>query len=138
MRTFNAEFEVYFEDISPAGKIHLEKIVEWMSVAREKYFKATCPEYLKFVESPVKMFTTNISVTVLDNAGWADKITAVLSAANIKKISFEMHIDFRNERTNKIIAKTMQKVAFVNMNTKDFAAVPKDMKGVIVNYIKEA
>jgi len=136
MKTFYTEFEVFFEDISPAGKIHLEKITEWMSMARERYFKATCPDHLKFVESPVKMFTTNLSITILSHSKWADKITAVLTTANIKKISFEMHIDFQNKRTNNLIAKGMQRVAFVNSQTKNFTDIPNDMKSVIVNYVR--
>lgn len=138
MKTFDTEFEVYFEDISPAGKIHLEKLVEWMSVAREKYFKATCPDYyLKFVDSPIKMFTTNMSISVTGHAKWADKIIVTLTSSNIKKISFEINADFKNVRTGEMITKVIQKVAFVDVNTKNFANVPEDLKSVIVNYIKE-
>lgn len=136
MKTFNTEFDVYFEDISPSGKIHLEKIAEWMSMAREQYFKATCPDHLKFVESPVKMFTTNISISMTNSSKWADKIAAILTTANIKKISFEMHIDFKNMRTDEIISKTVQKVAFVNCDTRNFTDVPDDMRQVIVNYLR--
>ena len=134
---FNTEFDIYFEDVSPSGKIHLEKIAEWISMTREQYFKATCPDYLKFAEGPVKMFTANISISIKDRAQWADRIIAVLTTANIKKISFEMHIDFQNKQTNKIIAMGIQKVAFINRDTKDFAPVPDDMRHVIVNYLKE-
>ena len=135
MKTFNTEFYVYFEDISPSEKIHLEKIAEWMSMSREQYFKATCPEHLKFVESPVKMFTTNMTILITGSSRWADKIKAILTTSNIKKISFEMHINFRNERNNEIIAKTMQKVVFINSETKKFADIPYDMKEVIINYV---
>lgn len=137
MKTFNTQFEVYFEDISPSGKIHLEKITEWMSMTREQYFKSTCPDHLKFVENPVKMFTTEISITIAGGSKWADKITAILSTKNIKKISFEMHIDFKNNRTSDIIARTIQKVAFINTDTKSFTNIPDDMKMVIVNYFKD-
>lgn len=136
MNTFKTEFRVYFEDISPSGKIHLEKITEWMSMAREEYFKATCSNHLKFVETPIKMFTTEISITITGTSKWADKIIANLTAANIKKISFEMHIDFQNERTKKIVAKGIQRVAFINTETKRFANIPDDMNSVIVNYVK--
>lgn len=136
MKTFDTNFEVYFEDISPSGKIHLEKLAEWMSMAREQYFKTTCPEHLKFVDSNIKMFTTNVSIITIGNSRWADTITAILTTDNIKKISFEMHIDFKNPRTNQVIARGIQKVAFVNINTKEFTSVPEDMKNVIVNYNK--
>lgn len=137
MKTFDVEFNVYFEDISPSGRIHLEKIAEWMSMAREQYFKVTCPEHIKFVNSSIKMFTSYVSILIPERAQsqWADRIVARLSPANIKKISFEMHMDFMNGRTNKMIAKGMQRVAFVNCDTKEFMPIPDDMKRVIDNYI---
>lgn len=136
MKTFNSNFDIYFEDISPSGKVHLEKIAEWMSMTREHYFKATCRDHLKFVDSPVKMFTSSITITVCGVSRWTDRIKVILTTANIKKISFEMHIDFQNDRTKDIIAKGMQKVIFVNTDTEKFARVPDDMMSVIVNYVK--
>ena len=137
MKTFDTEFKVYFEDISPSGKIHLEKIAEWMSMTREEYFKATCPEHLKFIDTAVNMFTTNILISVTGRSRWADNIIAILTTANIKKISFEMCIEFKNERTSQVIARGVQKVAFININSRDFTSIPGDMKNVIVNYNKE-
>jgi len=140
MKTFDMEFDVYFEDISPSGKIHLEKITEWMSMAREQYFKSTCPEHLKFVNNPVKMFTSCVSILIPERAQsqWADRIIVKLLPANIKKISFEMHMDFFNKRTNRIIAQGIQRVAFIDCNTKEFAPIPNDMKCVVESYIKAA
>ena len=47
-----------------------------------------------------------------------------------------MRIDFLNKRANKIIANGIQKVAFVNCNTKEFMPIPDDMKCVVENYAK--
>ena len=104
----------------------------------EKYFKATCPGHLKFVDSQIKMFTSAISILIPDHAQsqWADRIVAKLFPSNIRKISFEMRIDFLNKRTNKIIANGIQRVAFVNCNTKEFTPIPNDMKCVVEDYIK--
>ncbi|MFA6217130.1 MAG: hypothetical protein WDL87_05710 [Candidatus Omnitrophota bacterium] len=134
MKTFNSGFDIYFEDLSASGKVHLEKIGEWMSMTREQYFKSSCPDHLKFVESPIQMFTMGLSITVTGTCRWADKIQAILTTANIKKISFEMHIDFKNERTGNVIAKGVQKVAFVDVIAKKFTNIPDNMKQVIVNF----
>ncbi len=136
MKTFNTEFEIFFEDISPGGIIHLEKIAEWVSMTRERYFKETCMEHLKFIDNPVMMVTTNLAISIIGRSNWADQIIAILTTANIKKVSFEMHIDFQNERTNEVIAKAMQKVAFVNAESKGFSNIPNDMQSVIMNYGK--
>lgn len=136
MKTFNTEFEVFFEDISPSGIIHLEKIAEWVSMVRERYFKATCPEYLKFADSPVMMYTVNLAISVISRAKWADQITAISTVANIKRVSFEIHINFQNKRTNSIITQAMQRVAFVDKKTRNFANIPDDLQSVIVDYVK--
>jgi len=138
MKTFNTDFDIYFEDISPSGKVHLEKLAEWMAMARERYFRKTCPDHLKFIENPVRMFTSNISISVIGVSEWADRVEAVLSTAKIKKISFEMHIDFLNKRTNQVIAKACQKVVFIDSSTLKFANIPSDMASVIVGYLIES
>lgn len=134
MKTFNTEFEVYFEDISPSGRIHLEKLAEWMSMAREQYFKTLCPDHVKFIQSPVKMFTTNMAITINGKLRWADKIIVSLTSSNIKKISFEINADFKNIRTEEIIATGIQKVAFVDIVTNKFADIPEDLKNKVIQY----
>lgn len=134
MKTFTAEFEVYFEDISPSGKIHLEKLAEWMSMAREQYFKLNCPDHIKFIESPIQMFTTNMSITVIDRVKWADKIKVTLTSSNIKKISFEINADFKDIQTDKLVAKGLQKVAFVNVKTNSFTDIPEDLRKNVTQY----
>lgn len=136
MATFNSEFEIYFEDISPSGNVHLEKIAEWMSMGREQYFRATCPDHLKFVDGEINMFTVGMSICVKDKSRWADKVKLSIKTAKIKKISFEMFFDFKNERTNQIIAQGIQKVAFIKQNAEDFSPIPDDMKNVIINYLE--
>jgi len=136
MKTFNKEFEVYFEDISPSGRIHLEKLAEWMSMAREEYFKTTCPDHIKFINSPVKMFTTNMSIKINGKVKWADKIEATLTSSNIKKISFEINADFKNKNNGEIIAVGVQKVTFVDINLNKFTDIPEDLRQNVVQYIR--
>lgn len=134
MKTFRTEFEIFFEDISPAGMVHLEKIAEWVSMTREKYFKLTCPEHPRFIDGPVMMVTVSLSISILQRAKWADKVTAIFTVANIKRISFEIHIDFQNTRINKVFARAIQRVAFMDAQTKDFSNIPDYLRRAIVNY----
>ena len=134
MKIFNTQFDVYFEDISPSGKIHLEKLAEWMSMAREQYFKTTCPNHKKFIEGSVKMFTTNMSISVIGCAEWADRVEISLTSANIKKISFEINADFKNARTKEVIARGVLKVAFIDTNGNKLADIPEDLKNQIIQY----
>lgn len=134
MKTFIVDFEVYFEDISPAGKIHLEKLAEWLSMAREKYFKTLCPNYNKFLDGSIKMFTTNISLSIKGRAKWADKIVVTLTSSNVKKISFEINADFTNTRTGEMLATGVQKVIFMNTTTSKFSCIPDDLKNNVIQY----
>ena len=92
MKTFNTDYEIFFEDISPSGMVHLEKIAEWMSMGRERFFRATCPEHLKFTESAVNMFTIFMTISEIKSSKWADQIVVRISFTKIKKISFEIHL----------------------------------------------
>jgi len=135
MKTFTTEFTVYFEDISPAGKIHLEKLAEWMSMSREKYLKTTCPDYLKFIDSLIKMFTTNMSIMITGALSrWTDEIEVTLTSSNIKKVSFEINADFKNLRSGDIIAKGVQKVAFIDIGNNKFSDIPENLKNHVIQY----
>ena len=136
MATFNTQFEIYFEDISPSGIVHLEKIAEWMSMGRERFFKTTCPDHLWLAEGKVHIFTVSMSISVKGYSRWSDKINAIITTSNIKKISYMVHFDFLNERTNEMIAQGVQKVAVLKGNADSFAPIPDDIKSVIVNYLK--
>lgn len=137
MTTFNTNFEIYFEDISPSGIVHLEKLAEWMSMGRERFFRATCPDHLKFVENDVSMFTVQMSISVLGSSAWADEIEAIISMTKIKKISFEIHFDFLNKKTGKVIAQGVQKVAFVKSNDENFSPIPDDIREAILIHDKK-
>ena len=137
MKTFNTEYEIFFEDISPSGMVHLEKIAEWMSMGRERFFRTTCPEHLKFAESNVNMFTIFMTISEIKISKWADQIEARISFTKIKKISFEIHFDFHNKRTNGSVARGVLKVAFINSDRESFAPIPSDIEAAIVNYLEE-
>lgn len=134
MPTFNSKFEIFFEDISPSGIVHLEKIAEWMSMGRELFFKTTCPNHLKFASGDVNMFTIFMTISDIKSSQWADTIESRITFTKIKKISFEIHFDFYNKRSDKIIAKGIQKVAFIKPDGKSFAPIPEDINKSILIY----
>lgn len=137
MRTFNTEYDIYFEDISPSSMVHLEKIAEWMSMGRERFFKTTCPEHLKFADGKVSMFTIFMTICDVKSSQWADNIEATITFTKIKRISFEIHFDFYNKRKKEVIAKGVQKVAFINAGEEDFAPIPNDIKVAVLEHAKE-
>ncbi|MBN1869996.1 MAG: hypothetical protein JW847_05420 [Candidatus Omnitrophica bacterium] len=136
MPTFNTEFEIYFEDISPSGIVHLEKIAEWMSMGRERFFRTTCPKHMRFMDNKINMFTVLMSISIIGNASWADRIRAEIGFTKIKKVSFEISFHFSNKNTNQTIAKGVQKVAFVKPGDGNFVPIPDDIKEAILAHPK--
>jgi len=136
MTTFNTNYEIYFEDISPSGIVHLEKIAEWMSMGREQFFKKTCPDHLWLAEGKVAIFTVYMSIAIKGRSRWSDKINTIISTSNIKKASYLVQFDFHNERTNEVIAQGVQKVAFIKSDNGKIVTIPEDIHKVIINYTK--
>lgn len=135
MKTFQTEYEIYFEDISPSGMVHLEKIAEWMSMGRERFFKATCDDHMWLSEGDTAIFTVSMQIYILEKAKWADKIKLKITIFDIKRISYGIHYEFLNERTQEIIARGVQKVAFMNRYTGKFTGISEDIKKIIVDYV---
>jgi len=136
MATFIEEFDIYFEDISPSGIVHLEKLAEWMSMGREKFFRATCPDHIWLAEGDVAIFTVSMSIAIKAQSVWADKIKVIMTISDIKKISYSVNFEFYNLRTNEVIAEGAQKVAFLDKSTGKFSRIADDIHDVIVNYSK--
>jgi acyl-CoA thioesterase FadM len=134
MKTFTTEYEIYFEDISPSGMVHLEKIAEWMSMGRERFFRATCPDYLWLAEGHVAILTVSMSISATGHSMWSDKIRTDIHTSHVKKISYAVSFDFTNERTNDVIAKGAQKVAFINLSSGEFVPVPDTVLDVVTRY----
>lgn len=136
MKSFNTNFEIYFEDISPSGIVHLEKIAEWMSMGRERFFRSTCPNHLWLADKKIVIFTAIMSITMLNESKWADTICTEIFTSQVKKLSYVIHFDFFNTRTKKIIAQGVQKVVCMNSETEKFALIPEDVKKVVAEYSK--
>ena len=136
MATFNSKFEIYFEDISPSGMVHLERIAEWMSMGIEQFFRKTCPDHLWLADRKVAIFTVSMSIAVIGRSRWADNISAIISISDVKKISYTVQFEFHNERTSEVIAQGSQKVAFINSDNGKFSTIPEDIQEVIVDYKK--
>lgn len=137
MNSFDTEYEIYFEDISPSGMVHLEKIAEWMSMGRERFFKTTCPNHLSFSDGKVSMFTVFMTISDVKNSQWADDIKAIITFTKVKRISFEIHFDFYNKRKKETIAKGVQKVAFIDSGEENFAPIPADIKNAVSQHMKK-
>lgn len=137
MNSFITEYEIYFEDISPSGMVHLEKIAEWMSMGRERFFRATCPDYLWLADGRIAILTVSMSISVTGHSRWSDKIRTDIHTSHVKKISYAVSFDFTNERTNDVIARGAQKVAFIDLSSGGFVPVPDNILNVVTRYSRQ-
>jgi len=134
MKNFVTNFNIFFEDISPTGIVHLEKIAEWMSIGREQFFKETCPDHRWLFDGDTAIFTVSMSIESKSTSIWADRIELRIKPYKIKKISYSVNFEFFNVRTSKLIAIGDQKVAFMSKKTGKFCKISEDIYNVILNY----
>jgi acyl-CoA thioesterase FadM len=127
MKPFNTDFE----DISPSGIVHLEKIVEWMSMGREQFFRSTCPNHLWLADRKIVIFTATMSITILDESKWTDTIRSDIFTSQVKRFSYVIHFSFFNTRIKKLIANGIRKVVCINSETEKFAPLSENIKNVV-------
>lgn len=78
--------------------------------------------------------TVKINCRVLDNASFGHDFEARLTVGRIKKVSFDMIIDFLGIRQQKVFCETQHTIVFVDSRTGEFAPIPEEMKQVIIRY----
>lgn len=137
MSTFETYFRIFFGDISPSGRIHIDRLAEWMAIARERYLISNYPDYLSFIEGSIKMFTRQMNVIITGRSRWTDEILVSLNSSSVKRFSFDINAIFKNIRTKEIIARGRQKVVFVDIHTGRFADIPSELKRCIIRYQKD-
>ena len=85
---------------------------------------------------PIKMMTTKISLQQLGDAIFGDSLEARLSVGRIKKVSFDMIIQFFDKRLQCNVCETKHTIVFFDLRLGKFAHIPDEMMKVIVGYVE--
>lgn len=128
------QIKVYFKHTEYWGDVHPYNYLEWTSYVRESFFQETVNNFLEVLERPIKMMTTKMSLDIVGKAQFGDLIEARLAVGKIKKVSFDMMIEFFNKKQGSVVATTTHTVVFFNEMTNRFAPIPVEMTIVINEY----
>lgn len=137
-KTYNFDqITVFFKHTDCYGCVHPYNYFEWTSYVREDFFQCTVPNFKDIVFRSIKMMTVKINCKICNDAEFGDHIAAHLSVSKIKKVSFDMVIKFINTKNNNLLCQTDHTIVFVDSKTNEFAAIPNEMKRIIIKYVDD-
>ncbi|MSR77769.1 MAG: hypothetical protein EXS63_06035 [Candidatus Omnitrophica bacterium] len=141
MQTQNKVFlfdkiSVYFKHTDYHGFVHPYNYFEWTSYVREAFFQETVFNFDEVLSRPIKMMTTRIMLETAQDASFGNLVEARLSVSKIKRVSFDMNIDFFNLTRQQLSANTTHSIVFVDSEKASFARIPDEMQRVILDYQK--
>ena len=131
------KIKVFFKHTDYHGYVHPYNYLEWTSYVREAFFSEVCDVFKAIIESKVKMMTSKISLTMHEDSVFGDNLEGRFVTSKIKKVSFDVIIQFYNSGLQKIVSETQHTLVFVDSATGQFAAIPEGLKSVIVGYSVE-
>lgn len=129
------KIKVFFKHTDYYGYVHPYNYLEWTSYVREAYFAEICQNFHSIIESKVKMMTSKINLIMHDDSFFGDDLEARFVTSKIKRVSFDVIIQFYNIRLKKNVAQTQHTLVFVDALIGQFAAIPDSLKNVIVDYV---
>ena len=88
------ELKVFYKHTDYYGVVHPYNFYEWTSYVREAYFQETVANFKEVSARSIKMMTTKIGLEFFGGAVFGDDVEARLTVGKIKKVSFDMIINF--------------------------------------------
>ena len=128
------KLRIFFKHTDYHGFVHPYNFYEWTSYVREAFFSELCGDFNKILNSPVKMMTAKITLEIFDDSKFGDFIEARFTTSKIKKVSFDVMVDFFNIRMNKVVCQTGHTLVFVDADTQKFTNIPEGIRDAVVQY----
>ena len=129
------KIRIFFKHTDYYGCVHPYNYLEWTSYVREAFFSEICRDFKAIIESKVKMMTSKINLSMYEDGIFGDSIEARFMTSRIKKVSFDVIVQFFNARLGKISAETQHTLVFMDSSTGQFTAIPESLKDVIGDYL---
>jgi len=126
--------KVFFKHTDYYGYVHPYNYLEWTSYVREAFFSQMCGDFYSILDSPIKMMTSKINLTMYDDCVFGDEIEARFTTLKIKKISFDVIVRFIKKKTPKVICETQHTLVYVDSRSQKFNDIPKGIKDAVVEY----
>lgn len=134
-KKFTVNKMVCFGDTNLEGNVYFVNFFKWQGEVRELFLKEICPNFVDKFNKGLRLYTANASVEYLDEARIYDEIEISLQLFSPKMASVKEYFEFRNVKTNKLIATGEQKIVFANADKK-VVRIPADILLKSAPYLK--
>lgn len=129
--TFNKT--LYLTDTNALGNAYFARYFDWQGMAREEFLKRLIPDPLAFFRSGFKILTTQAYMEYKHETSFYDEIEIEVKTAKVKKLSLDLIFIFRSKKTERIVARGYQKLAFVD-HLGNFTQIPAAMRNNMLKY----
>ena len=108
---------VYFKHTDYYGFVHAYNYLEWMSYAREAFFKKIFPAFSGEDANQYNIVTTKVTHEYLSDAKFGDEIKIVIFTENVRRASFDVIFEFYVKADDKKLGAGRQTLVFLNTKT---------------------
>ena len=126
-KVFIFEKTVYLTDTNAEGNTYFSKYFDWQGMAREEFVRANVPGIIGILQSGVKIITIEAYLRFIQETFLYDEILIDVKTSNIKKASLDLIFTYTSKKTNQLIAKGRQKLAFADATGK-LIPIPEEIR----------
>ena len=126
-KVFIFEKTVYLTDTNAEGNTYFSRYFDWQGMAREEFVRTNVPGLVAILQSGVKMITVEAYLHFIQETFLYDEILIDVKTSNIKKASLDLIFTYTSKKTNQLIAKGRQKLAFADATGK-LIPIPEEIR----------
>ncbi len=126
-KVFIFEKTVYLIDTNAEGNTYFSRYFDWQGMAREEFVRTNVPGLVAILQSGVKMITVEAYLHFIQETFLYDEILIDVKTSNIKKASLDLIFTYTSKKTNHLIAKGRQKLAFADATGK-LIPIPEEIR----------
>lgn len=126
-KVFMFEKTVYLIDTNAEGNTYFSRYFDWQGMAREEFVRTNVPGLVAILQAGVKMITVEAYLHFIQETFLYDEILIDVKTSNIKKASLDLIFTYTSKKTNQLIAKGRQKLAFADATGK-LIPIPEEIR----------
>ena len=121
------KIKVFFKHTDYHGFVHPYNFLEWMSYAREAFFKNVLPTYQLESNRSINMVTVRMECDYLADARFGDDIEILIFTEHVKRFSFDVVFEFYRRPSQELLGIGRQTIAFLQSETAKPSSIPEGL-----------
>lgn len=130
-KVFKYGLTVTIGDTNLEGNVYWTNFCSWFGKARELFLMSLLPPEVnafEFLQAyKIMIITCNVSMEFIKPAFFTNQIVVKINTDNFKKCSVDIVGEIINEKSGEVLATARQKVAFANIESKEFMPIPDQL-----------